>query len=637
MKEDIEWLPKSKGDMLFAATKGLSMNPTLGEAEIIEVAPLGARPIRPGDVVYFQESGKGPQVVHRVIRITPAGLITRGDNNRRPDPSPLPAAAVIGRVVGVWRGQKRRPVSGGQKGLFLSRWLQGRSLLVRSIAPWLRPPYRLFVRWGCLQHLLPLRWRPRLLIFQDGSRQRAQLMIGRHSAGSFNAANHRWRIKPPFRLFIDEAKLPTMNEPGSREFDSVQTENEGASSLLLGCLRGEFDFRKFARPAGPSPAAWKAVLEEATRQGLAPRLYQLLKAHVSEMNIPPGVFQELQKQYFLNAAKNTLLYHAFSKIVQSLKARGVPVIPLKGIYLAEGVYGSRDWRSIGDIDLLVEKKGMKNAENALLALGFRPFDRNRVIAQDIVHFAYRNPNSGLVVDIHWNILPPSLPIQVDVDGLWNRSRSAALAGQEVRALSPEDQILYLCSHITKHAFQTGLRSVIDIFEVIRHFKKEIDWGLAAGRARQWGNSKSVYIALRLSRELLKAEAPEQYLEELRPEAFKESLYRLAKSEVISPRHPNCEGLRLSLNVARLWGNKGFPARVGFFLRRTFPSRAEMARMYPAGPSSWKIFFYYPYRAGDLLLRHGRSVWQRLRVEKEAKAFTEHEKALNSLRDWILSP
>ena len=64
----------------FVAHVGPSMNPTLSEADLLEVAPYGDRPIRAGDVILCRPPGADHLVVHRVIAVdrmvsAPAGTI----------------------------------------------------------------------------------------------------------------------------------------------------------------------------------------------------------------------------------------------------------------------------------------------------------------------------------------------------------------------------------------------------------------------------------------------------------------------------------------------------------------------------------------------------------------------------------
>ena len=96
------------GAMFFAAYVGPSMNPTLREPEIMGIMPYDSRPLCVGDVVFFLPSGADQPVVHRIIRVAPAGISTRGDNNTQDDAFLLQPKRIKGQVVAAWRGQKRR-------------------------------------------------------------------------------------------------------------------------------------------------------------------------------------------------------------------------------------------------------------------------------------------------------------------------------------------------------------------------------------------------------------------------------------------------------------------------------------------------------------------------------------------------
>ena len=98
--------------MFFAAYAGPSMNPTLREPEIMEIMPYAGRPLRVGDVAFFLSPEADQPVVHRIVRVTPAGISTRGDNNTRADTFLLQSKDIKGQVVAAWRGQKRRNIAG---------------------------------------------------------------------------------------------------------------------------------------------------------------------------------------------------------------------------------------------------------------------------------------------------------------------------------------------------------------------------------------------------------------------------------------------------------------------------------------------------------------------------------------------
>ena len=92
--------------MFFAAYVGPSMNPTLREPEIMEIMPYDSRPLRVGDVAFFLPPEADQPVVHRIVRVTPAGISTLGDNNTQEDAFLLQPKSIKGQVVAAWRGQK---------------------------------------------------------------------------------------------------------------------------------------------------------------------------------------------------------------------------------------------------------------------------------------------------------------------------------------------------------------------------------------------------------------------------------------------------------------------------------------------------------------------------------------------------
>jgi hypothetical protein len=196
------------GAVLFCAHAGSSMNPTLNELDVLEIVPYGNEPVRVGDVILFPAPERNRCVVHRVVSATPAGISTRGDNSTGNDSWLLGPSDVSGRVVAAWHGLKRRGVAGGRLGWLLAYRLHISSVLRRDLSLFLRPLYRSLAHWGRLRSLLPRRFRPRAVVFQTRGRPRLRLLMGKHVVGRYDARRHQWHIKPPFRLFVQEAALP---------------------------------------------------------------------------------------------------------------------------------------------------------------------------------------------------------------------------------------------------------------------------------------------------------------------------------------------------------------------------------------------------------------------------------------------
>ncbi len=113
------------GKVSFVAYIGSSMNPTLREPAIMEIVPYNGRPVRVGNVVHCLPPGTEEAIVHRVVRVTPAGMVTRGDDNPRDDGMPLQPQHIYGRVVAAHCGRKRRRIAGGAMGRMLASFFVG--------------------------------------------------------------------------------------------------------------------------------------------------------------------------------------------------------------------------------------------------------------------------------------------------------------------------------------------------------------------------------------------------------------------------------------------------------------------------------------------------------------------------------
>jgi hypothetical protein len=193
--------------MFFAAYVGPSMNPTLREPEIMEIMLYDGRPLRVGDVAFFLPPEAVQPVVHRIIRMTPAGISTLGDNNTRVDTSLLQPEDIKGQVVAAWCGQKRRKIAGGLHGRLTSRWLRWRRVLDRGVSHLLHPLYYILSRCGLIARLLPAPFRPRVVVFQTQGQDQFRLLLGQRIIGRYDDQKRQWQIQRPFRLFVDERVL----------------------------------------------------------------------------------------------------------------------------------------------------------------------------------------------------------------------------------------------------------------------------------------------------------------------------------------------------------------------------------------------------------------------------------------------
>jgi hypothetical protein len=191
---------------LFFAHRGSSMNPTLHESDLLEIRPYGDSAVQVGDVIALAPPDADHLVVHRVSRVMPEGICTRGDNNAGEDGWCLGPERVIGRVVAAWRGRRRRLIFGGWTGRLWGYAVRGRRILGHAVLVLLRPAYHWLARSGIVRRLMPVSLNLRVVVFQVSEQQRLRLLLGRQVVGQ--CIQKRWAIRRPFRLLVDEAALP---------------------------------------------------------------------------------------------------------------------------------------------------------------------------------------------------------------------------------------------------------------------------------------------------------------------------------------------------------------------------------------------------------------------------------------------
>jgi len=377
-----------------------------------------------------------------------------------------------------------------------------------------------------------------------------------------------------------------------------------------------------------SSADWEEAIQLSIKHGITPLFYQRLRADNGRLAVPPHIELRLRELYHKGALESIARQRELGRVLQLLRGENIPVIVLKGAHLGGVVYEHVTLRSMCDLDILVRKADLAKASEALLSAGYESSHQSRIDVevathQHLPHFA--KPDRA-PIEIHWTIANPSAPFTIDVDELWKRSIPATIANTEVLVLSFEDLIMHLCLHTSyQHKFVSGLRTLCDISEILRHSQGKIEWDQVQSRAHQWQASKYVHLVLYLARELLGAPVPERILINLQPGRLDPKLIALVREKIfghLSLRSPD---------FTRFWGAKSLRDKLILLSRSVFPSLDVMAKMYPAPPDSLRIYCYYPVRLKHILDRHGRIAWYLLWRNEEMVALAKRE---NELIEWL---
>ncbi len=186
---------------------GPSMHPTLRPGDGLKLhAYAGSDEIRVGDVIVYPHPCRPVDVVHRIIQITSAGVITRGDNNNLVDPYTVGFDDIIGKVLAAKRKNRLVGIRGGRVG-----WCIHKLMLARKyglpVVLWLPGrASKLIAAAGIFKVFHPL-LRLKILHLEKNQQTCCILMIGRKAIGKRPGADGAWQIRFPYKYFIDTRRL----------------------------------------------------------------------------------------------------------------------------------------------------------------------------------------------------------------------------------------------------------------------------------------------------------------------------------------------------------------------------------------------------------------------------------------------
>ncbi len=185
------------------AYHGGSMLGTLRPGDQLVIEPVPFTAMRPGDVVAFRPTAADDEkipIVHRVVAIRPAGLLTQGDNNAQVDAELVTADRLLGRVTYVEGGGRRRLVRGGRAGQLWVVYLRARRRVYHLAARLGHGPYQFLRASGLMRRV----WRPRItrLRLVNNRGTLVKYVCGGRTVARWWPDQNRFECRKPYDLVI---------------------------------------------------------------------------------------------------------------------------------------------------------------------------------------------------------------------------------------------------------------------------------------------------------------------------------------------------------------------------------------------------------------------------------------------------
>lgn len=379
--------------------------------------------------------------------------------------------------------------------------------------------------------------------------------------------------------------------------------------LLLYCLNMGTDEIRAAKLEQLSTSDWDGVIQQSVRRGVTPLLYHRFRTTSTSAYIPTRVMQRLREIYLYSVRENMRLYHELSKVLKILQNDGIPVIVLKGAALAELIYQDIALRPMSDVDLLVKGKDWRRIDKVLSQLGYESnvtslLSKRHV--QWIQHIKYTNRVPR--VEVHPKIyeLPNLNP--------WINASPATIASTDTLILGLEDFLLHLCLHVDHHLRKGRSTKLIwwcDIAEVLKHYRKELNWDYVIRTAKKHQVEGTVRRILYVINEWFDGHVPANVLSQLKDDGIIISINDVlhsAKESTSEQKRVQTQNQELDSLLSSISRIPSIHNKIYHVFRSIFPCREFMIHRYSVTRPNC-VYFYYFIRISKVAIKAVKVLYQ----------------------------
>jgi len=340
--------------------------------------------------------------------------------------------------------------------------------------------------------------------------------------------------------------------------------------------------------------AWSAVRASARRLGVEPLLYKHLSQDRYAGYVPDGIIQHLKESYRNQSIRSLRIYGQLSRILGRMNQADIPIILLKGTYVAKWIYGDIALRPMSDIDILCRDEDTGAAQEVLRGLGYEQIAQSKFHEQVSLRKITKYPHlypfvkpNAIRVEVHTDIFTKARYKTGEMKRVWKTAIPLDLNGEEANALSREHQLLFLYFHLHKH-LMSGIATLYwfcDIHEFIRHCREEINWNQFRAIAESSGIASQIAPLHDLLLRHWKMSIPENTV----PFADVD-VDRLSLKSTIDGNKQNFLPSRIQLLID-IKNENGLGKALYYVLRHLFPARSHIINRYNPG-NQREIYGYY---------------------------------------------
>lgn len=259
---------------------------------------------------------------------------------------------------------------------------------------------------------------------------------------------------------------------------------------------------------------------------LIPALYKRLSV-LGFDDINMNKYKGIYKKAFY---KNSLLLNLINTIGAELNSRKIPVTVLKGIPMLINYLGDMGVRSMGDVDMVVDRENVPDTIKILEAYGFRSDCGYNIYENIESRHSYSFSNDkDLEIDLYWTSIPVSYE-NVKLDAL----REFTYKGVILNMLVPEDLIFQVCLHGASWDPVVSIRWIFDLHTILQE-ETEIVWKKLLARIANTRLPYVFYLQFMCFNEISSLKIPDWVIQKLYENGNNRLCRKHAKIKIIRPK------------------------------------------------------------------------------------------------------
>jgi hypothetical protein len=250
-------------------------------------------------------------------------------------------------------------------------------------------------------------------------------------------------------------------------------------------------------PPSAAPQNWSAALDALRAHRLLPLAGRAMLEGAWPQAAPGDETRRaLNSELRESGARALARCRQAAELAAALHDAGVRALAYKGPALAYLAHGDPSVRESVDVDVLVARRDRSRAERVLGALGYRPaalraLERRVLFAWEGASPWWRSV-SDAPVELHWRACELRLPWKLPFGELFERATRVPLAGVMLSAPAPDDALLLLAWHGTRHAW-SQLEWVASWAALARRHPP--DWRAIRARARRVDGARALDVSV----------------------------------------------------------------------------------------------------------------------------------------------